>query len=174
MICPYLIIARAYLVIALLDIAISFIRLKKKVNQPSYHFKWMFLFIIHSDDFTRLLSIRVKTTDGENRLAGTVFGKNEPRLVRMNTFRLEALLSGPMLFVYNKDVPGVIGALGTTLGEHGVNISRMTVGREKEQGRNIILLNTDNPVSKELLKTVLQLEHIEDAMALVMSQFGYL
>jgi D-3-phosphoglycerate dehydrogenase len=126
----------------------------------------------HSDDFTSLLSIRVKTTEGENRLAGTVFGKNEPRLVRMNTFRLEALPSGPMLFVYNKDVPGVIGALGTTLGEHGVNISRMTVGREKEQGRNIILLNTDNPVSKELLKTVLQLEHIEDAMALVMPQFG--
>ncbi len=126
----------------------------------------------HSDDFTSLLSIRVKTTESENRLAGTVFGKNEPRLVRMNTFRLEALPSGPMLFVYNKDVPGVIGALGTTLGEHGVNIARMTVGREKEQGRNIILLNTDNPISKELLKTVLQLEHIEDAMALVMPQFG--
>jgi D-3-phosphoglycerate dehydrogenase len=126
----------------------------------------------HSDDFTTLLSVRVKTTEGENKLAGTVFGKNEPRLVRMNTFRLEALPSGPMLFVYNKDVPGVIGALGTTLGEHGVNIARMTVGREKEQGRNIILLNTDSPVSKELLKTVLQLEHIEDAMALVMPQFG--
>ena len=43
--------------------------------------------------------------------------------------------TGPMLFVYNKDVPGVIGALGTTLGKHGVNISRMTVGREMEQGR---------------------------------------
>jgi D-3-phosphoglycerate dehydrogenase len=126
----------------------------------------------HSDDFTRLLSIRVKTTEGENTLAGTVFGKNEPRLVRMNTFRLEALPSGPMLFVYNKDVPGVIGALGTTLGDNEVNISRMTVGREKEQGRNIILLNTDSPVSKELLKIVLQLEHIEDAMALVMPQFG--
>ena len=126
----------------------------------------------HSDDFTSLLSIRVKTTEGKNTLAGTVFGKNEPRLVRMNTFRLEALPSGPMLFVYNKNVPGVIGALGTTLGEHGVNISRMTVGREKEQGRNIILLNTDSPVSKELLKTVIQLEYIEDAMALVVPQFG--
>jgi D-3-phosphoglycerate dehydrogenase len=126
----------------------------------------------HSDDFTRLLSIRVKTSEGKNVLAGTVFGKNEPRLVRMNTFRLEALPSGPMLFVYNKDVPGVIGALGTTLGEHGVNISRMTVGREKEKGRNIILLNTDSAVSKELLRIVLQLKHIEDAMALVMPQFG--
>jgi D-3-phosphoglycerate dehydrogenase len=126
----------------------------------------------HSDDFTSLLSIRVKTTEVENMLAGTVFGKNEPRLVRMNTFRLEALPSGPMLFVYNKDIPGVIGALGTTLGEHEVNISRMTVGREKEQGRNIILLNTDSTVNKELLKTVQQLEHIDDAMALVLPNYA--
>jgi len=126
----------------------------------------------YSDDFTSLLSIRVKTTEGENILAGTVFGKNEPRLVRMNTFRLEALPTGPMLFVYNKDVPGVIGALGTTLGKHDVNISRMTVGREKEHGRNIILLNTDNMISKELLKTVQQLEHIDDAMALVLPHYA--
>ncbi len=126
----------------------------------------------HSDDFTSLLSIRVKTTEGENMLAGTVFGKNEPRLVRMNTFRLEALPTGPMLFVYNKDVPGVIGALGTTLGKHDVNISRMTVGREKEHGRNIILLNTDNVISRELLKTVQELEHIDDAMALELPHFA--
>ena len=126
----------------------------------------------HSDDFTSLLSIRVKTTDGENMLAGTVFGKNEPRLVRLNTFRLEALPTGPMLFVYNKDVPGVIGALGTTLGMNGVNISRMTVGREKEHGRNIILLNTDNMISKDLLKTVQQLDYIDDAMALVFPHYA--
>jgi D-3-phosphoglycerate dehydrogenase len=126
----------------------------------------------HSDDFTSLLSIRVKTTEGKNMLAGTVFGKNEPRLVRMNTFRMEALPTGPMLFVYNKDVPGVIGALGTTLGKHDVNISRMTVGREEEHGRNIILLNTDNMITKELLKTVQQLEHVDDAMALVLPHYA--
>ncbi len=126
----------------------------------------------HSDDFTSLLSIRVKTTEGENMLAGTVFGKNEPRLVRMNTFRLEALPTGPMLFVYNKDVPGVIGALGTTLGQYDVNISRMTVGREKEHGRNIILLNTDNMISREILRAVQELEHIDDAMALELPHYG--
>jgi len=120
----------------------------------------------HSDDFTNLLSVRVKTTDGENVLAGTVFGRQEPRLVRLNTFRLEALPLGPMLFVYNKDVPGVIGALGTTIGTGGVNISRMTVGNEAEQGRNVILLNTDTLIGKELLQTVKDLPHIDDAMVL--------
>jgi len=119
-----------------------------------------------SDDFTNLLSVKVKTTEGENLLGGTVFGKNEPRLVRLNTFRLEALPEGPMLFVFNKDEPGVIGLLGTTLGNAGVNISQMTVGREKGSGRNVILLSTDTLVSRELLKEVRELTKIEDAMVL--------
>ncbi|OGR03898.1 MAG: phosphoglycerate dehydrogenase [Deltaproteobacteria bacterium RIFOXYD12_FULL_50_9] len=120
----------------------------------------------HADDFTNLLSITVKTTEGVNVLSGTVFGKKEPRLVRFNTFRMEALPAGPMLFVWNKDIPGVIGALGTTLGNDGVNISRMTVGREGEHGRNIILLNTDTLIEKNLMKKVLQLKHVDDAMVL--------
>jgi len=121
-----------------------------------------------SQDFTSLLTVRVKTTEGENVVAGTVFGKSEPRLVRFNTFRLEALPSGPMLLVYNKDVPGVIGALGSTIGRFGINISRMTVGREEEAGRNVILLNTNEPLTREMLQEVKSLEHIEDAMTLDM------
>lgn len=120
----------------------------------------------HSDDFTNLLLVRVKTTDAENVLAGTVFGKKEPRLVRLNSFRLEALPVGPMLFVYNQNVPGVIGALGTTIGTGGVNISRMTVGNEAEQGRNVILLNTDKLIEKDLLQKVKDLPEIDDAMVL--------
>jgi len=125
-----------------------------------------------SDDFTNLLSIKVRTSEDENVLAGTVFGKKEPRLVRLNTFRLEALPDGPMLFVQNRDVPGVIGALGVTLGEEGVNISRMTVGREEGNGdhtRNIILLNTDTLISKEQLEKVKKLDNINNAMVLDLS-----
>ena len=119
-----------------------------------------------SDDFTNALTIKVSTSEGENTLVGTVFGKKEPRLVRLNTFRLEALPAGPMLLVYNKDIPGVIGALGTTLGQGGVNISLMTVGREATSNQNIILLNTDTVISKELLAEVQALEHIDAAQVL--------
>ncbi len=119
-----------------------------------------------SNDFVNALSIKVKTSEGENVLVGTVFGRNEPRLVRLNDFRLEALPSGPMLLVFNNDVPGVIGALGTTLGKSGVNISRMTVGREEESNQNIILLSTDELVSKELLGQVQKLEDITNAQVL--------
>ena len=119
-----------------------------------------------SDDFVNALVIKVVTSEGENVLVGTVFGRKEPRLVRLNAFRLEAMVSGPMLLVFNNDVPGVIGALGTTLGKAGVNISRMTVGREEESNQNIILLSTDELVSKELLADVVGLENITNAQVL--------
>ena len=123
-------------------------------------------------DFTNLLRVTVKTNKGENMLAGTVFGKKEPRLVRLNSFRLEALPAGPMLLVYNKDIPGVIGALGTTLGGGGVNISRMTVGREEASNQNVILLNTDTVVEQELLAQVTDLADIDDAMVLELPVYG--
>lgn len=119
-----------------------------------------------ADDFVNTLSITVKSEKGDNVLVGTVFGRSEPRLVRFNSFRLEALPSGPMLLVFNADVPGVIGALGTTLGNAGVNISRMTVGREEESNQNIILLSTNELVSKDLLERVEQLENITKAQVL--------
>lgn len=115
-------------------------------------------------DFISTLSIKVKTDEGENVLVGTVFGKNEPRLVRLNDFRLEALPSGPMLLVFNNDVPGVIGALGTELGRFNVNISRMTVGREVVSKQNIIFLGTDQLISRELLEKVQALENVNDAL----------
>ncbi|WP_339132508.1 MAG: phosphoglycerate dehydrogenase [Candidatus Electrothrix sp. GW3-4] len=125
-----------------------------------------------SADFINLVRVTVKTTEGENMLAGTVFGTKEPRLVRFNSFRLEALPAGPMLLVHNKDVPGVIGALATIIGAGGVNISNMVVGQEETSSRNVILLNTNQPVSKELLTKVKELEHIEDAMALELPAYA--
>ncbi len=118
-----------------------------------------------SDDFTNVLSIRVKTDEAENVLVGTVFGKHEPRLVRLNNFRLEVLPAGPMLLVFNNDVPGVIGALGTELGRHNVNINSMTVGREIESRQNIIFLGTDQLITKDLVEKLRALENISDAQA---------
>ncbi len=123
-----------------------------------------------SDDFTSLLKVTVRTTEGENILAGTVFGKNEPRLVRLNSFRLESSPAGPMLYVYNNDVPGVIGNLGSTLAGFGVNIQNMTVGREEAGNQNVILLNTDQILDNEQLKVVLALENVNAAMVLDMPE----
>jgi D-3-phosphoglycerate dehydrogenase / 2-oxoglutarate reductase len=126
---------------------------------------------LQAEDFTNLLKVTVATSEGENVLAGTVFGRQEPRLVRLNSFRLEALPTGPMLLVYNKDVPGVIGALGTILGDHDVNIDRMTVGREEASNQNIIFINTGSLVSAELQTKVKELPNIQDALVLELEPY---
>ncbi len=107
-----------------------------------------------TEDFATLIRLSVRANNEENSVAGSIFGKYEPRLVRINKFRLEAVPEGHMLFIYNTDRPGVIGAIGSTIGKHSINIARMTVGQEKERGQNIILLTTDTPLTPEALKDV--------------------
>lgn len=118
------------------------------------------------EDFTNLIRLTVRAGMEENTVTGTIFGKYEPRLVSINKFRLEAIPEGHMLFLYNTDRPGVIGAIGTTIGNHKINIARMTVGQEKERGQNVILLTTDTPVTPECLKQVQDLPHVAMAIQL--------
>ena len=119
-----------------------------------------------AEDFTTLIRLTVRAGNEENTVAGTIFGKYEPRLVRINKFRMEAVPEGHMLFIYNTDRPGVIGAIGTTIGRHHINIARMHVGQEKDRGQNVILLTTDTPVTPECLKDVRDLEHVAMAYQL--------
>ncbi|MCS7279046.1 MAG: phosphoglycerate dehydrogenase [Thermodesulfobacteriaceae bacterium] len=105
-----------------------------------------------SEDFTSLISVKVKHTKGEDLVEGTLFGKKEPRIVRINDFRLDALPEGHMLYIFNEDKPGVIGKIGTTLGNHNLNISRMHVGQDPKRKMNIILLSLDTPPTEESLK----------------------
>ncbi len=119
-----------------------------------------------AEDFSTLIRLTVRVDNEENVVAGTIFGKYEPRLVRINKFRLEANPAGHMLFIYNTDRPGVIGAIGSTIGKHKINIARMTVGQEKERGQNIILLTIDTPLTPECLKDVRALEHVAMAIPL--------
>ncbi|MEJ2069905.1 MAG: NAD(P)-dependent oxidoreductase [Syntrophobacterales bacterium] len=118
------------------------------------------------EDFTNLIRLTVRAGMEENMVAGTIFGKYEPRLIQINKFRLEAIPEGHMLFLYNTDRPGVIGAIGTTIGNHSINIARMTVGQEKERGQNVILLTTDTPLTPECLKAVQDLPHVAMAIQL--------
>lgn len=83
--------------------------------------------------------------------AGTVFGNNMPRLVRLGDYRLEAYLDGILLIFFHDDKPGIIGKVGTVFGTHGVNIAQMAVGRNEPGGRAIGVLNLDAIPPKEAL-----------------------
>ncbi len=113
-----------------------------------------------SEDFTSLISIKVKTSEGEKYVAGTIFGRDEPRFVRVNGFSLDVIPQGYLLIGENYDKPGVVGAMCTLLGKKGVNIAQMHLGRESIGGRAIAFINIDSPVPEEVIGEISVLSNI--------------
>jgi D-3-phosphoglycerate dehydrogenase len=107
-----------------------------------------------SPDFTSVLGAALVTDRGESSVAGAVFHRREPRLVRIDEFPVEAPLQGWMLVFSNLDVPGVIGRIGTICGQKGVNIAGMQLGRERPGGRAISVVNLDDPIPEPVLAQI--------------------
>jgi D-3-phosphoglycerate dehydrogenase len=105
-----------------------------------------------SQDFVNLISLRAETDDGPVTVAGTVVGKrNNERVMQVYDFDVEIAPAEHMVFFTYLDVPGVIGTVGTILGEHGVNIATMEVGRKSEGGEALMGLTVDAPIPPEVL-----------------------
>ncbi len=111
-----------------------------------------------ADNFLNLIRMTVTTEAETNILEGTIFGKDDARIVRINKFRLEVIPQGHLALIHNVDKPGSIGAIGIKLGEYKINISRMMVGREEDGQRNIIFLRTDTPVTPEVVCEITNLD----------------
>ncbi len=114
-----------------------------------------------SEDYINLITVRVITTKTKSTVAGTIFGKSDSRVVRINTFRLEMIPKGHLALIHNMDIPGSIGEIGTTLGKHKINIGRMQVGQEEEGDRNIIFLCTDTPIPDAVLEKLRHLPTVK-------------
>jgi D-3-phosphoglycerate dehydrogenase len=113
-----------------------------------------------SEDFSSLIKLTVKTLDAENIVCGAIFGKDMPRILRINDFRLEAVPEGHNLLIHNQDRPGAIGFIGAVIGKHGINISRMQVGEEKEKKQNVVLLTTSAVVGNEVVEELSEQEQV--------------
>jgi D-3-phosphoglycerate dehydrogenase len=111
-------------------------------------------------DFTNMISLTVKTSKETRKTAGATFGRNDPRIVRVNEFSVEIVPEGYMLAVSNDDRPGVIGNLGTTLGDNNVNIARLHLSRDAQAKKALVVLNTDSPVGSEILEKLRKLPHV--------------
>ncbi len=113
-----------------------------------------------SEDFTSLITLKVKTSKEERLIAGTIFGKSDPWIVQVDQFRIEAIPEKYMFLFHTHDRPGVIGNIGTSLAKHSINISRMQFGREKVEGKSLLLLSTDGSVSSEITEQLRGLPHV--------------
>ncbi len=112
------------------------------------------------------MRVTVQTERQERSVTGTVFSDGKPRIIQINTIPLDAEFGANMLYTENADKPGYIGALGTLLGENAVNIATFSLGREAPGGKAIALVQTDDPVTDEVLAKVRGLPHVVRASRL--------
>ncbi len=113
-----------------------------------------------AENFLDLISIQVKTDEGDWFIAGTLFGKKEPRVVRIGQFHLEAAPEGHLVFIKSVDAPGVIGEIGLFLGKNNININRMNVGQDLVNKLNLVLINTDVAVPGPVMDGLQKLSNV--------------
>jgi D-3-phosphoglycerate dehydrogenase len=105
-------------------------------------------------DFATLIRADVQTDKDTYIAAATLFGKQYLRLVNLGPFHLDAYLDGILLIFTHRDMPGLIGHIGTVFGKHHVNIAQMNVGRQVAGGEAIAVLNLDSQPPEEALTEV--------------------
>ncbi len=113
-----------------------------------------------SKGFSNLVTVTINTAKGPSIVAGAIFGKRVIRLVRINDFYLDANPEGFILMLHNRDVPGVVGAVGTLLGEAKINIARLELGRERIGGMAISLIHVDDAIPSSVLERLRTLPNI--------------
>lgn len=117
-------------------------------------------------DYQTLIRITVETDRRTRSVAGTLFNAKYPRLVEVHGIALEASLGQHMLYVNNEDKPGLIGNLGSLLGNAGINIATFHLGRNREQEDAISLVEVDQPVNAGLLEKIRELPSVKQVKLL--------
>ncbi len=118
-----------------------------------------------SDRFASTIRVTVTGEKGIHTATGTVGGQGEPRLVGLEGYEIDAVMGGDMMVMRNLNRPGVIGAVGTLLGKHKINVSRMQLGLDEKTGQALALWNVDTALPAETLEEVRGLEHVGSVLA---------
>jgi len=116
-----------------------------------------------------VVTVNLKTSKHERTVAGTILHGNSPRLLRIDEIDVEAPLQGNIIYMRNRDVPGVIGRVGTVLGQHKVNIANFSLGRseqEQEPREAVSVVQVDSEVSDAVLQDLRKIEAVAVAKAI--------
>ncbi len=117
--------------------------------------------LVQSVDFQTRIRLTVTHNGRSRSVAGTLIGAGKPRLVDIEGIPVEAELSGPMLLVRNYDKPGMVGNLGRTLGEAGINIATFHLGRKSAGGDALALVSVDQPLDDLVLMAICALPNVQ-------------
>ena len=121
--------------------------------------------------FADSIKVALKTEDRDRIVEGSVFPDGSPRLLSVDGIYVEALLQGSLLYVTNKDVPGVVGRLGTVLGDSGINIADFSLGRGEKQSddepaKAVAVVHTDEPLPAAVLDKLYRMRAVVFAKAI--------
>ncbi|WP_339691905.1 phosphoglycerate dehydrogenase [Celeribacter baekdonensis] len=107
-----------------------------------------------SGTFDGFIKLDIQTVEKYRTIAGTVFSDGKPRFIQIKGITIDSEIGEHMLYTTNKDVPGVLGKLGTLLAEHGENIANFTLGRASEGGDAIAMTFLDTPIKPETVSAL--------------------
>ncbi|MGI9952806.1 phosphoglycerate dehydrogenase [Moorellaceae bacterium AZ2] len=112
--------------------------------------------------YTNLVKARLKGRREDFVAAGTVNQAGEPRLVGLNGYSLDAELKGHMLYIPHIDRPKIIGPVGLAVGDYGINIAAMQVGRREAGGEAVMIMSIDSEVPREVLNAIRRISGVLD------------
>ena len=115
-----------------------------------------------AEGYKSLIKIEIKSDEGELSIEGNA--TREPRIVRIDKYWVNVKPEGTMVITRYKDIPGSIGTIGTKLGEHGINIAKMQVGRQAPSEEAVMVLTVDQKVPVDVIDEIRALEHVYDAV----------
>jgi D-3-phosphoglycerate dehydrogenase len=119
-----------------------------------------------TSEYVNSIRVAVRTATRSTAVEGAVFGADTVRITKIDAFRMEAVPEGHILLLHNRDVPGVVGRVGTLLGEHGINIAGIELGRERVGGMALSLIHVDEPVEPAVLDALRSLPQVVTAQVL--------
>ena len=119
-----------------------------------------------SERYATTVRVTVTGEKGIHTATGTPGSKGEPRLVGLEGYEIDAVMEGWVLIMRNEDRPGVIGSVGTLLGNRGINVSRLQVGLDEKSGQALALWNVDSTVSQDALEELRGIDYISSVHTL--------
>lgn len=120
-------------------------------------------------DYQSLVRITLISKDDQAVIAGTLLSRKDPRIVQINDISMEIIPEGNMIFLRNHDRPGVIGNIGTLLGQNNINIGHMHFGRKEAGGLAFSVISVDSPLTDEIIEKIKKLPNVLEVKSVYIS-----
>lgn len=145
----------------ILDIKVNFVNAPSVAKERGIKIKETI--ISACEDYSGLIDVKVKTDKSETSISGTMFSDKNPRIVNINGLNVDIAPVNGKIVIVNDDKPGVVGKVGAVLGDSGVNIAGMNVGRKDAGGEALTIIEVDNEVSPDTVEKLSKIAGVKKA-----------